>query len=194
MFRHAVRFNPRSRRVPGPRSRAAPTGRRRPALGWIVLLLVGLAGCAERSLTWDQVEAMIARDFPDTPTLSIDALRTRLDDPAAGVRLIDVRQPAEYAVSHLPGAVHEQDVDRIARRAEANPDQTVVVYCSVGYRSAGAAAALHQRGHENVFNLRGSIFAWANRDLPVVGPHGPTRQVHPYDAHWGQLLDSRYHP
>ena len=126
--------------------------------------------------------------------LSIDALRARLNDAPAEVQLIDVRAPAEYAVSHLPGAAHEQDVDRIAKRAGAAADQTVVVYCSVGYRSAAVAKELRERGHDNIFNLRGSIFAWANRDLPVIRPDGPTEEVHPYDAHWGQLLDHSYHP
>lgn len=151
-------------------------------------------GCEDRALTWAQVEAMIARDFPDTPTMSIDDLRQRLNDSSPDIRLIDVRRPAEYTVSRLPGAVHEPDIERIAAAAEADPGQTLVVYCSVGYRSAEVAEQLHKRGHRNVFNLRGSIFAWANRGLPLIGPDGPTQQAHPYDAHWGQLLDPEHHP
>lgn len=169
-------------------------------LSWFLAMLVVVAilapftGCEDRSLTWGEVETMIERDFPGTPTMRIDALRDRLADPAADVRLIDVREPAEFAVSRLPGAIHEQDPQRIAALAEVNPGRTIVVYCSVGYRSAEVAKRLHQRGHGNVRNLRGSIFAWANRGLPLVGPDGPTDEVHPYDAHWGQLLDARYHP
>ncbi len=38
-------------------------------------------------------------------------------------------------------------------------------------------------------NLKGSIFQWANEGRPVVRDGEPVREVHPYDAVWGRLLD-----
>ena len=46
---------------------------------------------------------------------------------------------------------------------------------------------------KRVFNLSGSIFAWVNQGNPVVNKQGPTRFVHPYNRHWGQLLDKKLH-
>jgi len=70
-------------------------------------------------------------------------------------------------------------------------DLPIVVYCSVGVRSARLARALSATGAKQVFNLRGGIFEWANRGLPLVGPAGPARSVHGYDAEWAVLLDAR---
>lgn len=42
-----------------------------------------------------------------------------------------------------------------------------------------------------VFNLEGSIFAWAEEGRPLVDTHNqPTTFVHPYNAVWGKLLSA----
>jgi rhodanese-related sulfurtransferase len=103
---------------------------------------------------------------------------------------VDVRAPAEQAVSTLPGALcvapEDAPVDVLRRTEKARP---IVVYCSVGVRSARLARALSAVGATDVFNLRGGIFDWANRGLPLVGPSGATQCVHGYDATWQVLLD-----
>ena len=72
----------------------------------------------------------------------------------------------------------------------------MVVYCSVGYRSAELARKLTARGHANVANLEGSLFAWANEGRPVYAGTRLADRVHPYDAAWGSLLkpELRYTP
>jgi rhodanese-related sulfurtransferase len=111
---------------------------------------------------------------------------------AAKPVLIDVRSPEEYAVSHIPGAVSaarfEQQVATL-RRVGAN--RLVVLYCSVGWRSAQAAENLIKSGATNVRNLDGSIFEWANENRPLVDhANAPTAFVHPYNETWGRLLDA----
>jgi hypothetical protein len=64
----------------------------------------------------------------------------------------------------------------------------VVVYCSVGWRSAALADRLLAAGLDDVHNLRGSIFDWANKGLPLVRDGEPAREVHPYGRLWGLLL------
>jgi rhodanese-related sulfurtransferase len=103
--------------------------------------------------------------------------------------LLDVRAPEEYAVSHLPGAIRvATPEDAIEQLGEGQPARAVVVYCSVGYRSADFAARLQSRGLTNVFNLEGSIFEWANEGRPVYRGTTPVRVVHPFDRKWGRLL------
>ncbi len=144
------------------------------------------------SLAWGAVDRDLAARYPGLPTTTPEALARRLDAPQPPV-LLDARQPAEFAVSHLPGA---QRVDPDATAAEladalANIDRQreIVVYCSVGVRSAGVAARLREAGFENVENLGGSIFRWANQGRPLVRDGQPVEVVHPYNAVWGRLLD-----
>ncbi|MCY4659882.1 MAG: rhodanese-like domain-containing protein [Acidobacteria bacterium] len=121
-------------------------------------------------------------------------LAETLDAGRRPVVLLDVREAEEYSVSHLPAAHHAPSVDaalRIVR--ESPPDAVVVAYCSVGVRSSALAARLRKRGVAEVHNLQGSLFAWANEGRPVY--RGPTRVavVHPFDAHWGTLLETELH-
>ncbi len=107
--------------------------------------------------------------------------------------VLDARQAAEHRVSHLAGARRvdpdRPDVGRLAIPAGA----PVVVYCSVGWRSASVADVLARAGHAHVFNLEGGIFAWANEGRAVVRDGRSVRAVHPYDATWGRLLRRDLH-
>jgi rhodanese-related sulfurtransferase len=103
--------------------------------------------------------------------------------------ILDVREPEEYAVSHLPGALRARTSDEALDILETlQGDTCIVLYCSVGYRSSELAAALTEHGFTNVHNLEGSIFEWANRGLPVFHDSLITHTVHPYDEDWGILL------
>ncbi len=107
--------------------------------------------------------------------------------------LVDVRTPEEFAVSHLAGA-RRVDPEAGAEALAALPrDTAIVVYCSVGWRSAAFAERLRAAGFTHVQNLQGSIFAWANEDRPVVRDGQAVRAVHPYDAVWGRLLRPELH-
>jgi len=137
-----------------------------------------------------RVEAEVREEFPAVPRVGIEELEDMMQAPAGRAPLLlDVREPAEFAVSHLRGAVRAETVEEaLAVLAKADPKRPVVAYCSVGYRSARLAQELAEAGHPGVLNLEGSIFAWANAGLPVVRDGREVREVHPYDRRWGQLL------
>ena len=157
-------------------------------------LLVLHTGCSQ-DLQWSAVHSMIAADFPDVPTLTTDSLAARLaDSTAPRPLLLDARAPEEYAVSHLPRARRvDPSADPIAGLDTLARDRPIVVYCSVGYRSARVAAHLQDQGFTNVHNLKGSIFRWANEGRTVVRDGTPVQAVHPYDATWGTLLNTHLH-
>lgn len=75
---------------------------------------------------------------------------------------LDVREPQEYNLGRLPGAVHvprgmlEVKVEALIAR-----DANIVVYCAGGGRSALAADTLHQMGYTNVSSLQGGFRDWA---------------------------------
>ena len=173
------------RRRPGDRRLARPAGRA------ALVILIALAACARQAPgpTWAGVEARIAAAFPRVPSISTAALDELIQDPARPVVLIDVREPGEFAVSHLRGAVRATSLDHAAALVDdATDGATIVAYCTVGYRSAELVAALRNRGRAEIYNLEGSIFRWANEDRPLYRGDLPVRHVHPFDASWGVLL------
>ncbi|MBI5477420.1 MAG: rhodanese-like domain-containing protein [Deltaproteobacteria bacterium] len=110
------------------------------------------------------------------------------------VLLLDVRARAEFEVSHLPAAVwaetEAQQHEAIAR-SEA---EAVVLYCSVGWRSAIAVEGLVRSGGQRVYNLTGSIFQWANEGRPLTDGRTEVKTVHPFNRTWGPLLQRRLWP
>lgn len=158
-------------------------------------LLALQTGCSQ-DLQWSAVNRMIAADFPDVSTLTTDSLAARLaDSTRPRPLLLDARSSEEYAVSHLPGATRidpnaspESLTAQVTALRGSDGARPVVIYCSVGYRSARAAARLQRAGFGGVYNLDGSIFRWAAEGRPVVRDGTPVREVHPYDALWGLLL------
>lgn len=103
-------------------------------------------------------------------------------------QLLDVRQPEEFAVSHLAGA---RRVDFSSRAkdvlAGVPPEQSIVCYCAAGWRSSLMARRLTRAGHWEVFNLEGSIFDWASEGRPLEHDGQPAHEVHPFN--WlGRLL------
>ncbi len=165
---------------------------------WITSALCVLAlhtGCSNDT-KWSAVASMIRANIGDVPHITTDSLAARLEADTPGdssvsppVLLLDARQPEEYAVSHLPGAVRvDPGATSFPDLDSVSPERPIVVYCSVGYRSAEMTKRLREKGYA-ASNLRGSIFRWANEGRPVVRGDSTVRDVHPYDDTWGDLLN-----
>ncbi len=102
-----------------------------------------------------------------------DRLAAHADDPAGSARaplLLDVREPWEYELCHLPGA-HLMPMHTVPLRlAELDADAEVVVICHHGARSMQVAMFLERNGFASVHNLAGGIAAWA-RDVDPAMRH-----------------------
>ena len=107
-------------------------------------------------------------------------LRIREVEPgdclAGEALVVDVREPAEFAQGHLPGAVNlprgvlEFQIrahPAIAGRTTGSSALPLLLYCLTGGRSALAADSLGQLGFEDVRSLAGGLQAWRNAGLPV---------------------------
>lgn len=113
----------------------------------------------------------------------------KLAQQATSVMLLDAREPKEFSVSHLQGAILVGYDHFDGLPVEHLPKDTpLVVYCSVGYRSEKIAEKLLKAGFTNVSNLYGGIFEWVNQGFPVVNDNGPTENVHAYNKKWGVWL------
>lgn len=139
------------------------------------------------------MDGLIAKDYPEIESISTDELNSLYHDPSSQLPLIiDVREPAEFKVSHLQGAINLNSAKLIAELV-VDKDVELIVYCSVGYRSSGLAQELATMGYTRVKNLRHSIFEWANKHYPMINENGITYKAHPFDKTWGKLLDESLH-
>jgi rhodanese-related sulfurtransferase len=145
--------------------------------------------------------------FPHVQHMECAALRQLLDaartsSGAHTVALLDTREAAEFAVSHILGAV------RVDPDAHTSPEAVrallpdlgggdsatfVVCYCSIGFRSSQLASALATHWPEGagggVHNLDGSIFQWVTDGYELVDLQGhATARVHTYSGLFGKML------
>jgi rhodanese-related sulfurtransferase/glyoxylase-like metal-dependent hydrolase (beta-lactamase superfamily II) len=74
--------------------------------------------------------------------------------------VLDVRQAAEYAAGHVPGAVHVELGDLPARAQDA--PSGAVVMCGHGERAMTAASLLQRAGHRGLAVLAGGAGDWAD--------------------------------
>ncbi len=151
---------------------------------------VDAAGPAVRAThpDWPATKEWVRTSFPDAPRVTVPELAVQLEGERPPL-LLDARSPAEFAVSHLARARNTPDLERALQELASVPSGTpIVVYCSVGYRSGGLSEALIERGFEDVRNLEGSLFEWANAGLPLYCGGQRAERVHPFDEEWGRLL------
>ena len=84
--------------------------------------------------------------------------------------IIDVREPSEYAVERIRGAL----LSPIATlNPTALPDgkggKRIIFHCASGARSARAAALYLDAGRQEATHIKGGIIAWKQAGLPFVG-------------------------
>lgn len=103
---------------------------------------------------------------PEIPPAEAHALLTSAHAP----RLIDVREPDEWALARIPGAelLPLSQWPAIALEKLTDPAAALLLHCHHGVRSANAAAFLIERGFTNVTNLAGGIDAWSCEVDPAV--------------------------
>lgn len=97
------------------------------------------------------------------PEVSVDELAERLKE---GARVIDVREPDEYAEARVPGAVLVP-LDTVPDNVEAfRGDGPTYVICARGGRSLRAAEFVAEQGIDAV-NVAGGTLAWIDAGHPV---------------------------
>ncbi|MEM1366598.1 MAG: rhodanese-like domain-containing protein [Cyanobacteria bacterium P01_H01_bin.15] len=146
-----------------------------------------------RGVSWFFLKRKIRLAFPTVETIGVTELAEWLAEPARPQPLIlDTRTLQEYQISHLPQA---QWLDPDKSTVSGENYAAIVVYCSVGYRSAQVAQTLQGQGVTlPVYNLEGSIFAWVATEHPVFQGEQVVQAVHPFNETWGRFLPVRWHP
>ncbi len=119
-------------------------------------------------------------------TVDVDDIKSDTTDYA----LLDAREYEEYKISHIEGAEWiGYDNPQFRLLNHIPKDQKIYIYCSVGYRSDKLAQKLVKKGYNNVYNVYGSIFEWANRGYPLQDINGEsTQKVHTYNRKWSKWV------
>ena len=92
--------------------------------------------------------------------------------------LIDVREPDEYRLGHLPGAINLPrgllEFQLSSQDALSPRDLRVVLYCKTSGRAALAACAMQDMGYLNVQSIAGGFDAWLAAGKHVAVLPAPT--------------------
>jgi len=88
--------------------------------------------------------------------------------------VVDVREPEEVALGHLPGAINiprgvlEFRIGTLPQTQETSAP--LLLYCRSGGRSALAAVQLQKLGYSSVVSMAGGFDAWSAEGRPADKP------------------------
>ena len=94
--------------------------------------------------------------------VEIDTAEAQSRIEAGGVLVLDVREPEEYDEGALPDVLHipRGHLEAQIEGRALDRDQTIVVYCAGGVRSAFAARTLQELGYTDVLSMAGGFGKW----------------------------------
>lgn len=112
----------------------------------------------------------------ETPQISSQQLKQLIDSKATNYMLLDVRTPAEYKLSKIPGAVNvplteiEQGrgIDKVKAELQG---RKLIAYCTHGYRSGVALVKLQDAGVRGT-QYSGGIQEWTKEIDPSLPRNG----------------------
>ena len=122
------------------------------------------------------LDDMVQEARPRVREVSADEAKAMVD-AEPGALIVDVREPHEWDMGHIPGAILAP-LGMVRGMADAAspmavPELTaaagalVVTQCATGKRSIVAADILQKLGFTNVVSMRGGFFGWARLGLPI---------------------------
>jgi molybdopterin/thiamine biosynthesis adenylyltransferase/rhodanese-related sulfurtransferase len=104
-------------------------------------------------------------------TISVKQLEQMLGEREAGERdfvLVDVREPNEAEINHIPGAVLIPKGEFLNGNAlsQLPSDKQVVMHCKSGVRSAETLAIVKGAGYADAVHVGGGVVAWVTQIDP----------------------------
>ncbi len=106
--------------------------------------------------------------------------------------ILDIREKEEYDISHLKNAKYAGYYNfSLDQLNSIDKVTTIVVYCSVGYRSSKIAKKLIQAGFKDVRNLYGGIFKCVNQNREILKNSTSTDSLHTYNKKWARYITNK---
>ncbi|HET6871569.1 MAG TPA: rhodanese-like domain-containing protein, partial [Sporolactobacillaceae bacterium] len=91
--------------------------------------------------------------------IDLEGLRQKIEGNEK-ITILDVREPAEYAFGHIPGAKHIPLGELEERLKELNKEDDLYLVCRTGNRSDYAAQVLTKKGFNKVTNVSPGMSNW----------------------------------
>jgi thiosulfate/3-mercaptopyruvate sulfurtransferase len=131
------------------------------------------------------VTAYETAPLPDeqSPLVDYETVHAAVD--AGDARILDTREPEEYATTHLPGAVQlnwrdlvdeetrgllaRDRIEDVLEECGVTRDRRVVLYCNTARRISHTYLVLRDLGYDDVAFYEGSLTEWEARGGPVTG-------------------------
>ncbi len=131
----------------------------------------------------DTLYQKLTGDFDDVSEMTVRELQDFPDEKQ--ILIVDVRPDQERNISIIPGAISKEEFEKHSDLYKVKP---IVVYCTIGYRSAKYAKELYQQGFQ-VMNLVGGILSWSHIQGELINNTGETSQVHIYKKKFQLVAD-----
>ncbi|MDE1463223.1 thiosulfate sulfurtransferase GlpE [Spartinivicinus poritis] len=84
-----------------------------------------------------------------------------------GAIFVDIRDLNSYQQAHIPNATHLDNQGIHDFLANAELEDTIIIYCYHGHSSLAAAHFFADQGFSNVYSMDGGFTAW-QQDYPSV--------------------------
>ncbi|UBF25920.1 molybdopterin-synthase adenylyltransferase MoeB [Kovacikia minuta CCNUW1] len=113
-----------------------------------------------------QAKAAEAKERAAMQEMTVQDLKQLLDSGADDYVLLDVRNPNEYEIARIPGAVlvplpEIENGDGVTQVKELLNGHKLIAHCKLGGRSAKALALLKEKAGIEGINVKGGITAWS---------------------------------
>ncbi len=124
------------------------------------------------------------------PYVTVQELKDTLIESSI---LIDVREPKELLYGRIKSAITLEEFKELKDIPE---DQSIIVYCTIGHRSAKVTNQLRRQGYQ-AFNLKGGVLSWSHLQQKFYKNYNQseieTDTIHVYSKGWN-FLNSEYKP
>jgi len=155
---------------------------------WLVFFLTfayPFLAMADNPLTDDEKKTVVyemyreyKKDFPEVKDMAPkDAMELLKEDK---IQFVDTRKDAEMKISMLPQAIPEETY---LKNQGQYKDKTIVLYCTISYRSGKLTQKLNKQGVD-AYNLTGGLLAWVLEGGKVYDKNGETKRIHVYGKKW----------
>jgi rhodanese-related sulfurtransferase len=133
----------------------------------VLMLALAIGGCAKKAQTPMTAQDLVAEAKRNVCEKSVPESKVLFDE--GGYVFLDCREPKEYKMGHIPGAVNipRGVLEFNISKKIPEKDTKIVMYCKKGSRGCLAACTLYKMGYQNVVNMDGGWLAWEKAGYPV---------------------------
>src|ERR1700743_2480523 len=126
--------------------------------------------CGDHPTIKELIDYEMFCGIPDEPAepaanpdeVTVTDMKKALDNPKLNIKVIDVRDPDEYEISHIKGIPQIPLGELSQRFTELDPNQQLYIHCKSGVRSMKALRFLREQGFKYVKSVKGGINAYAD--------------------------------